>query len=124
MPLAKSYHHYEGSTCTARYPLKANSEGVWIMGPIRVVKDKDCNIVFEDRKVLRDGQPATESVPKWDESQKDEVCAGPFDTAQEAINALRKKLAPKPRALPKAKGSDGFAKFKDRHGLGSEEAAE
>lgn len=112
--LNKSYHHYEASTCVARYPIKVNSEGVWLYGPIRVVRDKDGNVEYQDRKVMRDGQPATESVAKWDETHANEIYAGPFPSESEAINAIRRKLAPKPRAVAKAQGSDAFAKWKKR----------
>ncbi len=112
--LSKTYHHYDGSTCVARYPIKVNAEGVWLYGPIRVVRDKDGNVEYQDRKVMRDGQPSTESVAKWDESLANEICAGPFPSESEAINAIRRKLAPRPRKIVKAEGGDAFAKWKKR----------
>lgn len=116
--LTKTYHHYENQNCVARYPIKHDQDGVWLLGPIRAVKDKDGNLAFEDRTVTRNGQRMTESVQKWDETHKDEVCAGPFGSETEAIIAIKRKLAPKRPKIAQQQGMDAFAKWKARHERG------
>lgn len=96
--LAKSYHHYVNAKCVARYPIKEERDGVYLLGPIRAVTDAEGNIVHG----------------KWDETLKNEIAAGPFDSEDEAIIAVQRKLAtPRPKIGP-AKGRDAFAKWKDR----------
>lgn len=99
MPLTKSYHHYEGNQCVARYPIKVERDGVYLLGPIRVVRDEDGNILHG----------------KWDETKAKDIAAGPFESEDAAIIAVKRKLAtPRPK-LPMSTGRDAFAKWKERH---------
>lgn len=97
--LMKMYHHYEGAQCVARYPIKYERDGVYLLGPIRAV-------------LADDGRP----IPgKWDETRAKDIAAGPFESEDEAIIAVKRKLAaPRPK-LPASKGRDAFAKWKERH---------
>ena len=114
--LVKTYHHYEGSQCVARYPIEHQRDGVYLMGPITIVRDKDGNPVMVDRTVERDGQPCTEQMPKWDESRANQICAGPFNSEQDAVTQLRRKLAPKrPKITVNIPGQNAFEKWKQRN---------
>lgn len=99
MPLTKAYHHYVGAQCVARYPIKYERDGVYLLGPIRAEMDED-------------GHP----IPgKWDETGAKAIAAGPFQSEDEAIIAVKRKLAqPRPK-LPASNGRDAFAKWKGRH---------